>query len=205
MPDPNLNSIVPWAPHPDAAPLCTRKDANALVVAANGTRTCVGGWQLSYSGVRPGQHYAIRLDVQYEGLDDARDGLNNARDGLNNARDALECRVFWGEKTPEEAWNKVPGWDYLLPEADDEGRMRFSRIVRAPQDASALVIRTAFRWATPAELDALPMSVAVSKARSMLIARTPPCGNPDRLHAPTECGDRDPGHMLRLAPATPPG
>jgi len=159
MPDPNLNSIVPWAPHPDAAPLCTRKDANALVVAANGTRTCVGGWQLSYSGVQPGQHYAIRLDVRYEGLDDARDGLNNARDGLNNARDglnnardglnnardALECRVFWGEKTPEEAWNKVPGWDYLLPEADDEGRMRFSRIVRAPQDASALVIRTTFR------------------------------------------------------------
>jgi hypothetical protein len=42
----NLNLIVPWAPHPDAAPLCMREDANALVVAANGTRTCVGGWQL---------------------------------------------------------------------------------------------------------------------------------------------------------------
>jgi len=141
MSDLKPNAIVPWAPHPDAAPLCTREGAHVLVVAANGTRTCIGGGQLSYSGVQPGQHYAIRLDVQYDGLD-------VARDGFDIARDALECRVFWGEKLPEEAWNQVPGWNYLLPEADGEGRIRFSRLVRAPEDAQALVIRTTFRWAT---------------------------------------------------------
>jgi predicted amidohydrolase len=105
-----------------------------LVIAANGTRTCIGGWQLSYSGARPGQQYAIGLDVSHEGID--------------IARDALECRAFWGTLPPQEAWAKVLGWTYLQPEDVGEGTMRFSRVVAAPEGARSLVIRCTFRWST---------------------------------------------------------
>lgn len=42
-------SIEPWTPHPKAAPRTERDGDKALVVAANGTRTFVGGWQLRFA------------------------------------------------------------------------------------------------------------------------------------------------------------
>ena len=47
--------IEPWAPHPSAAPLTERQE-DGLAVAANGTRTCVGGWQVVYGGVEVGAY-----------------------------------------------------------------------------------------------------------------------------------------------------
>ncbi len=53
MADLKLDRIERWAPHPSAAPL-TEQDGNTFAAAANGTRTCVGGWQAIFSGVEPG-------------------------------------------------------------------------------------------------------------------------------------------------------
>ena len=43
----------PWAPHPKAATV-NRQDAAGWRSAANGTRSCCGGWQFGFSGIQPG-------------------------------------------------------------------------------------------------------------------------------------------------------
>ena len=52
-------AIIPWAPHPQAAPITERTD-DVMCAAANGTRTLSGGWQLEYEGVEPGAYYPLR-------------------------------------------------------------------------------------------------------------------------------------------------
>lgn len=124
--------IQPWAPHPAAAPV-TARDGDRLTIAANGTRTCSGGWQLHYSGVTPGQRYAFAVEVAHDGIDQPRDGL--------------ECLAIWGDPAVDEA---RPGasWEYLLPETTWKSPIRFILDTVAPAGIHDLTLRFTFRWST---------------------------------------------------------
>lgn len=128
-----LESVETWAPHPRAKPVAARTD-DVLAVAANGTRTCTGGWQLRYAGARPGTAYALRVEVEHE--------------GVCRPEDALQCVAIWGEVGADQADMGGGGlqWDYLVPEVVDEGRLRFSRTLPAPAGASRLILRYTLRW-----------------------------------------------------------
>ena len=104
MADLKLERIEPWAPHVSAAPL-TERDGKTFAAAANGTRTCVGGWQAVFSGVEQGQTLRATWEVDYRALD--------------HPRDTLRCKSYWGEMPPDDATVRtgdIKGWDYLLPE-----------------------------------------------------------------------------------------
>ena len=135
-----LESVTPWAPHVKAAPLTERQD-DILAVAANGTRTCVGGWQLTYSGVEEGMAYVIEVEADYQDVE--------------RVRDVLRCEAFWGELAPNASRRRgehVKAWDFLLPEWDDE-HVRFSRCLIAPKDVTQLILRYTFRWSVSGSAD----------------------------------------------------
>ena len=127
-----LESTSPWAPHPTAAPL-TSRDGEKLVAAANGTRTCVGGWQCVYTGVTPGRTYAIEVLAGAEGFD--------------HLRDHLECVAHWEDMPANQPRNTVR-WGFLLPQEEAPGQLRFARELTAPSGATHLTVRCTFRWAT---------------------------------------------------------
>lgn len=135
-----LESVAPWAPHVKAAPL-TERHGDVLAVGANGTRTCIGGWQLVYSGVEVGKAYVVEAEAAYK--DVAR------------VRDVLRCEVYWGEMDSDDYRRRgkhVKAWDFLLPEWDDE-RVRFSRCLVAPEGATQLIVRYTFRWSVAGSAD----------------------------------------------------
>ena len=121
-----------WAPHPAAAPV-TERDGDRLTIAANGTRTCSGGWQLHYSGVMPGRRYALAVEVVH--------------DGIEQPRDVLECIAIWGDPAANEARPGV-SWEYLRPEGTWQSPIRFTLDTVAPADARDLTLRFTFRWST---------------------------------------------------------
>jgi predicted amidohydrolase len=125
-----LDSVEPWAPHPTAAPN-TRREEQLLTIAANGTRTCCGGWQCRFDGVKPGAAYRIAVDV--------------AHTGLAVPRDSLECLAYWGDISADQS--RPSGlWEYLLPEPIGGDSLRFSRTLIAPAEAGSLTLRYTFRW-----------------------------------------------------------
>lgn len=130
MSDLQLESIESWAPHPAAAPL-TERSGDALAIAANGTRTCIGGWQVVYSGARPGNVHEIVVRARFQDVD--------------RARDVLRCEAYWGAMDNGRRNDNVRYWDYLLPEWNGE-TVRFSRRLTAPKGADRLTVRYAFRW-----------------------------------------------------------
>ena len=131
MSDLQLKSVEPWAPHSTAAPLTERSD-DTLAIAANGTRTCIGGWQITYSGVEAGKVYEMVADAQFQDVD--------------LVRDVLRCEAYWGQQDDSsKGKNQVVLWDYLLPEWDGD-TVRFKRRLKAPQDTAELMIRYTFRW-----------------------------------------------------------
>ena len=139
MSDLKLESIEPWAPHPKAAPL-TEKSGETLAVAANGTRTCVGGWQATYSGVRSGAAYLIQWEVDHQEVD--------------RVRDTLRASAYWGDLPQDESRrrnNDVLEWDFLLPERTGTQSLVFSRCLTAPEGADRLILRCTFRWSTVGE------------------------------------------------------
>ena len=127
----NSNPLNPGAPHPTAAPL-TERSEDALAIAANGTRTCIGGWQVVYSGTRAGKVYEIVAHTQFQDVD--------------HARDVLRCEAYWGHMPRDNARrNNVLSWDYLLPEWNGN-TVQFSRRLTAPKGADHLTVRYTFRW-----------------------------------------------------------
>jgi hypothetical protein len=54
MDNPQFVSATPWAPHPKAAPVTRQADGQRFVTAANGSRTCAGGWSFQFGGTAPG-------------------------------------------------------------------------------------------------------------------------------------------------------
>jgi len=136
MADLKLESIQPWAPHPLAAPL-TEKNGDTLAIAANGIRTCVGGWQLTFSGVVPGRAYRVDLDVEHQDVE--------------RVRDSLQSVAYWGQLPAVDAdrlGDDVLSWEYLLPEQTGEHALRFRRDLTAPEGADRLTLRYTFRWTT---------------------------------------------------------
>ncbi len=136
-----LLSIESWAPHAKAAPL-TERSGDTLAIAANGTRTCVGGWQMNYAGAVPGKAYRIRTHARCRDVDEWRD--------------RLQCVAYWGEVPADEdrrRGKEVVEWDYLLPEPQDDGSLRFERTFTAPEGTDQLSVRFTFRWTTEGSSD----------------------------------------------------
>ena len=141
MPDLKLESIRPWAPHPAAAPL-TERSGDTLAVAANGTRTCIGGWQVTYSGAAPGTDYLIRFEASHEGIE--------------RVRDSLQSEAYWGEISLDESRRRnrdVVYWEFLVPEETGAHSVRFSRCLTAPEGADRLTLRCTFRWSTAGSVE----------------------------------------------------
>ena len=131
-----LETIQPWAPHPSAAPL-TERDGNRLIIRANGTRTCVGGWQMTFVGAKAGKTYLIEANAEQIEID--------------NPHDIIRCAAYWGELPPTDTNTgnpKVTGWDYLLPEQVNKQIMRFQRCLSPEQDNVPLTLRCTLRWST---------------------------------------------------------
>ncbi len=152
MSDLQLESIELWAPHPTAAPL-TERSGDTLAIAANGTRTCIGGWQIAYSGVEAGKIYEIVAQSQFQDVD--------------TARDVLRCEAYWGHLDRDSGRRgEVLSWDYLLPEWNGD-TVQFSRRLTAPEDAEHLTVRYTFRWSVVGSSEwQLPHVIATDVAES---------------------------------------
>ena len=79
----SLSKVETWTPHPAAAPVMAKTRRGRFVIKANGTRTCCGGWQFVFTGVRAGQGYRFRTSVRHE--------------GLANPVDQMQAIVCWGK------------------------------------------------------------------------------------------------------------
>jgi hypothetical protein len=111
-----------------------------LTITANGTRTCVGGWQLSFSGAVPGNTYRICLNVEHRELE--------------NVRGSLQSTAYWGELSATDSSrrnSKILSWEYLLPEQTGNNSLLFSRCLTVPERAELLTLRYMFRWTTRGE------------------------------------------------------
>ena len=126
------DTVERWAPHPDAAPQTEKRD-DTFLVAANGTRTCVGGWQFRFAEIQPGRCYHVEWEVEH--------------DGITDTRDVLHCKSYWGSMQPTDARSSGM-WDYLLPRVSGERSLRFGRRLTAPANATHLTLRCVFRWTT---------------------------------------------------------
>ena len=124
MSDLKLESVEQWAPHPAAAPKTSKTDSGSFLIAANGTRTCVGGWQFSYTGLRGGEAYRVEFEVDH--------------DDVADTRDTLRCISFWGHMPAGQVRvlkERVLKWENLLPRPTDEKSLVFSRRLVAPEGA----------------------------------------------------------------------
>ena len=136
-----LESVAPWAPHPAAAPL-TERGKDVLAAAANGTRTCIGGGQLTYSGVETGKTYGIRVEAGFADLE--------------RVQDMLRCEIYWGTlpaDDPRNGHQEVVSWDYLVPESVAGDSIRFGRVLSAPEGTDRLTLRYTFRWSVKGSVD----------------------------------------------------
>lgn len=137
MNTPKLESVIPWTQHPKAAPK-TMRDGDTLIIAANGTRTVAGGWQIRYSGIQPGTTF--RIDVPC-----------TVRD-IQFVRESLDCYAIWGDVPSDKGYNNSVDNEMLILHENVNGSCRFSRIITAPPDAKVLVIQYVFRWSTRGEV-----------------------------------------------------
>jgi predicted amidohydrolase len=159
--EPAINEITPWAPHASAAPK-TRRDGDTLIAAANGTRTCAGGWQARFTGIKPGNGYRIEVPVSVSGLEFPRQA------------EWVRVIVFWGTIKPaEDTPEKLVHYDTLFLSARPGGGYAFIRDIRAPSDATELTVRMSLRWTAKGEVSfGLPRvtPVAAPAARRVRIA-----------------------------------
>ena len=136
MQDLKLESIQPWVPHPKAAPV-TGREGNTLSITSNGTRTCVGGWQIEFSGAQEDTAYRVHWDARFEGVE--------------RVDDMLECLAYWGEIAADSSRrrpNEVVNWSYLLPERTGPNTLRFSRCLKGAEGTDRLTLRCTFRWSS---------------------------------------------------------
>jgi len=127
-----LKQSEAWTAAAVATPV-TRQDAKGVVtIRGNGTRTCCGGWQFFYMGVRAGQAYRIRARVEHQ--------------GLANARDSLVALVLYDQWKSNEYQMEQRPCNYLLPKPAGGQAMNFDAVVTAPQGATCMTVRYIFRW-----------------------------------------------------------
>jgi len=103
------------------------RQGDAFVTAANGTRTCVGGWSVRYENIEPGATLSVSCDA--------------VETDTFEPLDSLRCFVEWEGQEGRH-------WEYLTPRAGDGGAINFSRVVTAPDAATAFSVRILFRWST---------------------------------------------------------
>lgn len=127
-----LTRSEPWTPESLAAPNCRQTD-ELVQIDGNATRTSVGGWQFVYGGIRPGQAYRIRAQVQHRGLD--------------HPRDALVAIVSWHAWNPKQSQSSCEPFNYLLPRPIDPGTIAFENVLTAPPGAASMTVRYTLRWA----------------------------------------------------------
>ena len=134
MKTPTISGIESWSPHPTASPL-TKKLGDRLAVSSNGTRTCVGGWQVTYDDIVPEQTYAIRWAADFSQIE--------------HPRDSLRGKLYWSHIAPNSI-RPSSDWHYLLPVIDGN-RAVFRRQLAAPAGVDTLTVRCTFRWSTRGE------------------------------------------------------
>jgi len=136
---PALDSVEQWAAHPQTAPCCSSDGDQIYISAANGTRTCSGGWQFAFTGISPGQSLAIQLDADHTGLD--------------APRDATLCTAYWGRVAPDASGpSSLLDREYLLPMPVGASSLRFSRVVRVPDSVTCLTVRCTLRWVSAGQI-----------------------------------------------------
>lgn len=127
-----LEKVEPWAPSAEAAAKTSRTEQGEMLIEANGTLTCSGGWQFHFANVRGGQAYRIRAQAEHH--------------GLPSPRDCLEAQVLWGKWDPRDPnWGVTP-INYLLPKRRSAESIDWECSVRAPAGATSLTVRYTFRW-----------------------------------------------------------
>ena len=124
------HSAQTWASHDDATPT-TSHSASGYSIAANGTRTLSGGWQLALTDLEGNAAYRITVDVHFE--------------DLTNWRDTLQCKAIWDSMTTDNPYCQQQ-WDYLLPEYLGKQNLRFSRVLSAPANVNLLTLHYTLRW-----------------------------------------------------------
>ncbi len=129
-----LSQVETWAPHPAAMPVTSKTRSGRFVIKANGTRTCCGGWQFVFTGVRAGQGYRFRTSVRHEDLE--------------NPADRMQAIVCWGKWEPDQTAPRGAAWNYLLPRAASQKSVDFECVCKAPKGAKCLTLRYIFRWST---------------------------------------------------------
>jgi predicted amidohydrolase len=128
----SLKQSQPWSPEAMATPVARQAADGEVTIEGNGTHTCCGGWQFYYTGVRGGQAYRIRVQVQHQGLGNARDSLV-----------ALVLYDQWRLQQPEPGQRPC---NYLLPKPAPGGGMFFEAVVVPPEGATSMTVRYVFRW-----------------------------------------------------------
>ena len=114
-----LELVEPWSPRDDVAPKTSRTAANDVVIEANGTLTCAGGWQFHFADVRGGQAYRIRAEVEHH--------------GLAHPTDCLEAQVMWDNWGPKQAAPGSRPMNFLLPKRRSADSIEFECCVKAPR------------------------------------------------------------------------
>ena len=114
-----LEKVEPWLPGAEAVPKTSRTEKGEVVIEANGTPTCAGGWQFYFVNVRGDQAYRIRAETEHH--------------DLPNPRDCLEAQVLWGKWDPHDPnWGITP-INYLLPKRLSADSMAWEcRVKRLP-------------------------------------------------------------------------
>lgn len=128
----SLEKAEAWAPQPKAAPKTARSESGEIAIEGNGTKTCCGGWQFVFAGVRGGQAYRFHTRVQHK--------------GLGSARDCLGAIVLWDAWDPTQNSTGQHPWNYLLPRPASDGAMDLEAVVKAPENAARVTVRYIFRW-----------------------------------------------------------
>ena len=127
-----LEKVEPWAPSAEAAPKTSGAEPGEMLIEANGTPTCAGGWQFQFANIRGGQAYRIRARSEYH--------------DLPNPRDCLVAQVLWGKWDPRDPnWGSTP-INYLLPKRRSADSIEWECCAKAPAGAASLTVRYTFRW-----------------------------------------------------------
>ncbi len=127
-----LEQVEPWAPRAEAAPKTSRTETGDVVIEANGTPTCAGGWQFHFANVNGNQAYRIRTEVK-------------AHD-LAYPRDTLVGQVLWDNWGNKQSAPASRPMNYLLPKRLSDDTIELECCVKAPAEATCLTVRYTFLW-----------------------------------------------------------
>lgn len=149
-----------------ATPKTHKIGDDQLITSGNGTKTCCGGWQLVYTGVKSEQTYAFEVDLTTE--------------GIMWPRDTLVCYGIWAKPETIENSKSPLQHDFLFIRPTGQNRHQFTGQFTAPKGATHLTLRYVFRWTangtatwhmpkiTPAETpkENVPVRVAVVSGKA---------------------------------------